>query len=173
VDPRARIKDGAARLRELHDAIHRELPKRNDAWRRACAEFHRSYDELAFPGGLERSLKELKIGDVYAVELAVTFLEVDAMFFRSGYIKEEIIQRLKNAELSPKQIRRLGQAILNVVDNRDSREFRRYCQLAKRVGTPELAPELHSRAKAGNTDVSRRAKWVLEAMESHRGAQTR
>jgi len=163
-DPRAQISDGAARLRELHDAIHRELPKRNDAWRRACAEFDRSYDGLAFPGGLDRGLKELKIGDAYAVELAVAFLEADAMFHRSGYIKEEIIQRLKKAELSRNQIQRLGDAILHIVNDRDCREFRRYCQLARQVGTPKLAGELQSRAKGANAAVSRRAKWVLDAM---------
>jgi hypothetical protein len=165
VDPRAQILDGAARLRELDDTINREQHKRNDEWRRACAEFHRSYDSLAFPGGLERHLKELKIGDTDAVELAVTFLEVDAMFRRSGYIKEEIIQRLKKAALSPKQIERLEDAILHVVDDRDCREFRRFCQLARQVGTPELVRELHSRAKGAHADVSRRAKWVLDAMD--------
>src|SRR5262245_27760110 len=117
MEPKAQIEGGAARLRELHEAIHRTYRDRSDEWRRTCAEFHRSYDELAFPGGLDRSLKELKAGDAFAVELAVTFLEVDAMFFRSGYIKEELIQRLKNAELSASQVTRLGAAIINVVEN--------------------------------------------------------
>jgi hypothetical protein len=166
MDTRPQILDGAARLRELDDTINRELPKRNDEWRRACAEFHRSYDSLAFPGGLEHQLKALKIGDAYAVELAVTFLEVDAMFHRSGYIKEEIIQRLKKAALSPQQIERLEGAILHVVDDRDCREFRRFCQLARQVCTPELVRELHSRVKGARADVSRRAIWVLDAMDA-------
>jgi hypothetical protein len=165
VDTRAQILDGAARLRELDDTINRELPKRNDEWRRACAGFHRSFDSSAFPGGLERHLKALKMGDAYAVELAVTFLEVDAMFHRSGYIKEEIIRRLKKAELSPKQVKRLGNTIVRVVDDRDCREFRRFCQLARQVGTAELVRELRSRAEGANADVSRRAKWVLDAMD--------
>jgi hypothetical protein len=155
---------GAARLRELHDAIHRTYRDRSDEWRRLCEEFHRSYDELAFPGGLDRGLEELKGGDAYAIELAVTFLELDAMFFRSGYIKEDLIQRLKNAELSDSQISRLCKAIVNVVDNRDCREFRRYCQLAKRVGTSELVTELRSRVASPDANVRRRAKWVLDVM---------
>jgi hypothetical protein len=164
MDARSQIQENAARLRQLNEAINRTYAAHGDEWRRACAEFHRRYDELAFPGGLDRSLKELKEGDTYAVELAVTFLDVDAMFFRSGYIKEELIQRLKGADLSASQIRRLGVAILNVVDNRDCREFRRYCQLAKRVQTDALVAELNVRAAGDNPDVSRRARWVLEAM---------
>jgi hypothetical protein len=166
MNSRRQIEQGGARLRELHEQIHRTLSKRNDEWRNACAEFHRSYDALSFPGGLDQRLKELKIGEYEAVELAVTFLEVDAMFFRSGYIKEELIQRLKNIELSTEHRERLSRAILNVVDNRDCREFRRYCQLASRVDTHELIPELQARKAGADEDVARRATWVLEAIEA-------
>ncbi len=106
----------------------------------------------------------MKGGDTYAIELAVTFLDVDAMFFRSGYIKEELIQRLKGADLSESQVSRLGVAVLNVVDHRDCREFRRYCQLAKRVKTDTLVAALRDRVAGADPDVTRRARWVLEAL---------
>jgi hypothetical protein len=166
MNPRGQIEQGGARLPELHKLIHRTLPKRNDEWRNACAEFHRSYDAPSIPGGLDQRLKELKVGESEAVELAVTLLEVDAMFFRSGYIKEELIQRLKNIKLSAEHRERLSRAILNVVDNRDCREFRRYGRLASRVRTQELIHELQARKTGGNEDVARRATWVLEAIEA-------
>src|ERR1700683_3609798 len=70
-DPRSQIQEGTARLRELNEAIHRTYVARRDEWRRACTEFHRRFDELAYPGGLDRSLKELKTGDAFAIDLAV------------------------------------------------------------------------------------------------------
>ncbi len=134
---RAQIESAAARLRELNEAITRGSVKRDDAWADACKEFHQSYDALAFPGGLDNEISGLKSGDASSIEMAVTFLEVDAMFFRSGYIKEELLTRLKNADLTSSQVQRLSAAILNVVDDRDCREFRRYCQLGP-VNTNEV-----------------------------------
>ena len=66
----------------------------------------------------------------------------------------------------PEHRERLSRAILNVVDNLDCREFRRYCQLASRVDTHELIPELQARKAGADEDVARRATWVLEAIEA-------
>jgi hypothetical protein len=61
-----------------------------------------------------RRLRELKLGDASAVDLAMTFLEVNAMLFRSGYIKEELIQRLKGSELSAMHCNRLSEQVFRV-----------------------------------------------------------
>jgi hypothetical protein len=163
---RAQIESAAARLRELNEAITRGSVKRDDAWADACKEFHQSYDALAFPGGLDNEISGLKSGDASSIEMAVTFLEVDAMFFRSGYIKEELLTRLKNADLTSSQVQRLSAAILNVVDDRDCREFRRYCQLARRLNSSDLANNLRARADAGDANIARRARWVLDAIDT-------
>src|SRR5437868_5972807 len=49
---------------------------------------------LAFPGGLGHELRLLENGDLRAIELAVCFLEADPWFFRSGYIKADLIKQL-------------------------------------------------------------------------------
>ncbi len=56
MDAKSQIQENAARLRELNEAIYRTGAARDLEWRHACSEFHRRYDELAFPGGLDRSL---------------------------------------------------------------------------------------------------------------------
>ena len=86
------------------------------------------------------------------------------MFFRSGYVKEELLRRLKNLRISQDQIQRVNEAILGVVDKKDCREFRRYCQLARKIGTPEFQRALRERLLSPDAGVRRRAQWVLDAM---------
>src|SRR5215510_12924186 len=87
-------------LRELMKAIKVSFVNRErdedhyELWTLACQQFHSSYDQLAFPGGLEHQLNSLKQEDAQAVEMAVRFLEADPWFFRSGYIKEELLRSL-------------------------------------------------------------------------------
>lgn len=134
------IREGAAEIRRLHQLIGETYAdkKRRDEWREVCSTFHETYDQHAFPGGLDRGMAALKNGDRDARNAAILFLEEDPMFFRSGYIKEEIIQRLKQFELTPREIDRIHAAILNVVANRHCRELRRYRSLATRFATEGL-----------------------------------
>ena len=157
---------GAARIRELHERIHATFRSRSEEWRQTCRELHESYDSLAYPGGLEAGMSSLLEGDARAIEKAIAFLEVDPYFFRSGYIKEEIIRRLKGFALSDIQKRRLSRVIVRLVETRDGREFRRYCQLARRLEDPELEAALRERVASADRDVRRRARWVLEALAS-------
>lgn len=150
-------------MRELHDTIHTTYRSRSRQWSQTCEEFHSSYDSLAYPGGLEKGLAALRSGDAAAIELAIEFLEVDPMFFRSGYIKAKIVQRLKALGLTPTQVGRLNQVILHLVETRDCREFRRYCHARKTTG-PDLENELRQLLAGGDADVTRRAKWVLDAI---------
>ena len=51
-----------------------------------------------------------------------------------------------------------------MVDNRDERDFREYCRLARKLDAPELREQLTQRVGQGDLDVRRRARWVLEAL---------
>jgi hypothetical protein len=64
------------------------------AYSEACATFHSFYDQLAFPGGLERGLELLKAHDPSTIETAVSFLEADPWFHRSGFIKADLLRLL-------------------------------------------------------------------------------
>jgi hypothetical protein len=108
----------AAKLRDLHEAVHSTYRARGDntsrweKWKEACRQFHESYDQLAFPGGITEGMRRLATPDPAAIESVVQFLEVDPFFFRSGYIKEDLLERLRQAPLDKNQKRRLQQVIL-------------------------------------------------------------
>lgn len=131
-------------------------------WSNACKIYHENYNILAFPGGLDESFKKLKCSDFSTIEIAIDFLEVNPYFFRSGYIKEEILSILKNIDLNQKQIARLHIIILNIVENFYCREFRYYCKLAQKISSKDFIEMLREKCNSNNTDIARRASWVLK-----------
>jgi hypothetical protein len=160
------IEANAAELRSLHSAIRIAFAQRsesaahNQEWRAACRRFHEAYDRLAFPGGLDRGMSLLTEGDPAAIEESIRFLEVDPWFFRSGYIKAEIIRHLRRAALSPAQVGRLRQVILARIAGRDTREFRWYCRLARVVSDPDFRREVDQLSHSPAEPIARRARWV-------------
>jgi hypothetical protein len=111
VDYRAFFQTSAKRISEMHARIHetfkeRSTPRGRRVWEDACAEFHSSYDALAFPGGYGTALVRLEQGDVEAIEAALVFLEVRPYFFRSGYMRETLMRRLKHVVMNEKQSKR-------------------------------------------------------------------
>jgi hypothetical protein len=111
------IDEGGSEIERLRARIdetfrHRGEGKRQrDEWAAACETFHARYDELAFPGGYERSRKRIDAGDPEVVEAAVCFLELRPYFFRSGYMFKDILRRVKRAPLSAAQSERLSAVV--------------------------------------------------------------
>jgi|SRR6185503_16789871 hypothetical protein len=102
------IQANAQRIREMHARIHETLRSRNTpegrkAWEKACAEFQANYDALAFPGGYDSGLQRIAEGDAGAIEAALAFLELRPYFFRSGYMREKLLRRLKHVPLTSSQ----------------------------------------------------------------------
>lgn len=162
----------AKSLRELKDDIevtfaHRNLDEEHRSlWAEACNRFHTSFDKLAFPGGLDRELRLLRERDQQAIEMAVRFLETNPWFFRSGYIKEELLRLLGQVELSNDQQARLRSVILARIDSGAGREFRRYARLARRLDEPAFRGTVLKRLESEDASVVRRARWVLKSLES-------
>jgi len=150
-------------LNELQDWLGNPGPEDHDRGQ-AITFYFRRYDQLAFPGGLERGLKLLAADDPVAVESAVTFLEVNPMFHRSGYVKADLLRFLKRASLSKTQRSRLRAVVLARVADRDSREFRHYTRLAAHLDHPELSAALHKLQKSPDPRTARHATWVLQAI---------
>jgi hypothetical protein len=117
------IESNAAKLRELKAAIDTSVGQRSkgdkerQAWQDACAQFHESYDALAFPGGYERALELLKQGDLATAETAVIFCELRPYFFRSGYNRSKLLRLLKHVQMPSHLARRL-QAVLEETQRR-------------------------------------------------------
>jgi hypothetical protein len=107
-------------------------------------------------------MRRLKDHDPGAIESAVAFLEVDPFFFRSGYIKEDLLEHLRWAPLDQDQKRRLQQVILaRIRDPKTRREFRRYCRLAPFITEIEFEKEI-TRLAGPSGAKPKRAQWVLE-----------
>ena len=162
----------ARKIRELHLKIHETFAVREKgsdelkAWEEATRDFHNQYNQLAFPGGLDRQLMRLKIHDPQAVEMAIRFLEVDPRFFRSGYIKNVITRRLKKAELAQAQISRLNAVIISMVHRDGRREFRGFSRLARAIQTPELIREITNLIGSPDESISRRAVFMMDIINS-------
>jgi hypothetical protein len=164
----AEIEANAAKLRDLNADINLTVKKRHlgeaerEAWSEACRRFHISYDQLAFPGGLSDAMRRLTQGEPAVIESAVVFLETDPWFFRSGYIKERILEQLRRVPLDNDKKDRLRQLILaRVRDSKTRREFRRYCRLAPFVTDPFFEEQIAQ--LAGPSGVKpKHARWVLE-----------
>lgn len=119
---------------------------------------------LAYPGGLTTGFAALDQGEPHGIELAVEFLESDPWFFRSGYIKADLIRKLKRQVLSESMKCRLREVMLEVVDGRDRREFRDFCALARKIASPDLVDKLNTRLASENRRIKRHARWVLDAL---------
>ena len=110
-------------------------------------------------------LKEIEEVDGEWRESAITFLEVNPRYFRSGYDKAQLLRYLKRADLSLKHKQRLLAVLLDVVGRPSGVEFRQYCQLAPRLASKELASALLKLVKSVDEGVRRRASWMLEQVE--------
>ncbi len=164
--PSGDVATNAAELRALHAAVWNTFARRarsaadRAAWERACRRFRENHDRLAFPGGLARGMASLAAGDLTTIETSIRFLEADPWFFRSGYIKAEILRRLRLAELTPGQVVRLRIVILARIEGRDTREFRWYCRLARMVADSEFLAEVERLRDSSVAPIARRAGWV-------------
>ena len=130
----------------------------------APAWFHEMLRQM-YPPAFTESLRLLRSGDAGALEVAVSFLEADPRAFRSGYVKADILRRLKRVHLSAEHRQRLESVIVAVVDRAATpREFRDYCRLARSLGSDRLRAELVLRLESSDVVVRRHARWVLDAM---------
>jgi hypothetical protein len=110
----AQIALNAAEIVRLHKQIHETVLLRDknkhtrQTWQNACAEFYRRYDGLAFPGGYGAAMEKFRSGDNSVIEPALCFLELRPYFFRSGYMFQVLLRRVKRAPLTDGQKTRLA-----------------------------------------------------------------
>ena len=137
------IRGASAKLDSLNKRINETVRTRDrgaeerERWSRACAEFHTKYAELFYPGG-DASLDALKRHESGAIQLALDFLDADPHHFRSGYTKEEVWRRVRNAPLIAKDKLRLEEIAIRYLDRRISREFwamARVCRLSPQANS--------------------------------------
>ena len=164
------INTEAETMHMLHQRIHETFKNRGTnkgAWQKACKEFHSYQSQL---NQLIDSVYETSsIQDPELIEFIISFLEVDPNFFRSGYIKEEMLRKIKRAKLTENQLIRLRTVLYSAVDHRGSREYKGYCRLASQIANPELIEWLENNSKGSNGAMKSRAKLMLNYIKKHNG----
>lgn len=158
----------AVRLRELYSRLNEEFRKspHSPEHHAACEAFHEAYDSLAFPGGLRLGLDKLRDSDPEAVASAIAYLEAEPRFFRSGYIKETILRRMKQCSFSDAQQALLAKLIVHSIDQGGRREHVGYSRLAGVIHPTALVSDVQTRLMSPDAEVARRARDVWHALES-------
>lgn len=147
------------------NAAHAKLGKGSPEERAAAVtNFHRAI-AAAYPPDFDADYRKLKARDPAGVETAISFLEADPWFFRTGYIKARLARFLKTVELTQQQRQRLRNALIAIVQSRHRTEFREMCRLARALATPEFAEQLRTIASRSDEATQVRARWMLAQIE--------
>ena len=137
-----------AELNRLHRLVDetselRDTPEGVARWEKAVkrwGEFSGIYrDEKFYIFENDRFLASLSAGEPDAKECAMTFLELDPYYFRSGYMKGKLLIRLKHLELGTSEKERLRKIVVDAIASPMPKcEFKYYARLLKNIGTPDF-----------------------------------
>jgi hypothetical protein len=81
----------------------------------------------------------------------------------------DFIKHLWKSDLSEEQKMRLQQVVLSQIRDRDKREFRAYCRLARAVTDSAFEKQIAEMAGPSRGTIPRHAQWVLNYLRSAQG----
>ena len=100
--------------------------------------------------------------DDAAADLALVFLEADAVGFGSGYIAETLMHRLAHAHLDGDRRRRAAAVVLHRVHRPRTRLLRPAARLAAGVWDDDLARATRRPRDRCDLGIARRASWLRD-----------
>ena len=101
-------------------------------------------------------------------DAAILYLQISPRFFRSGYLRDLICTKLKQAELQPQERKDTQEALLRSIVLRPSTgSFRYDCRLAIKVADSHFLQELRSLSGSSNLWTSGRASRMEQAILRH------
>jgi hypothetical protein len=159
------IRDESAALRALDERVRSTCRTRDsgrharDEWSQACHGFHTYISRL--DPYLQRAFQDRRYSDTELIEFVVCFLEPDPHFFRSGYLKQDLLTRIKRSELTESVKRRLRGVLIDAVNRRGTREFKYYCRLAAAIADEGLRAQLDTIASGDPSARTSRARLML------------
>lgn len=159
------VRTTAARLDLAFE--NRWSPSGRDDWDDAARASRQSLD-LIYSDEFWEKVEELQLGDGTHIDFAIDFLAVDVWCFRSGYVKQRLLEILCRHSFDSDQTRRLEAVLLRAVDVGDRREFGASCRLARRLQSQLVREGLHERIISVDRGIARRALWMLIAMRRPR-----
>jgi hypothetical protein len=169
------IEAEAEHVRSLQAAVHstykarKASPAALEAWRQACDRFRRYQSPVV--SRIERVHKEGLAHDRSLRDFAITFLQVDPMYFRSGYVKAEVLHRLKSIRLDRDETARLAEVLVDAIRRRGQREFLAYCRLAAALRQPDVMAEAARLAASSDGRVASRARMMVRYLKGGRRRQ--
>jgi hypothetical protein len=110
-------------------------------WRASVERFNAALGK-AYPEHFWSDINDLRAGNACQIEIALSFLEADPLFFR--------------------------RIVLHRIANRGGREFRHYCHFARCLDGAGFRTSVASLADSADPAIARRAKWVLSAIDQSR-----
>jgi tetratricopeptide (TPR) repeat protein len=134
-----------------------------ELWQETIQLFRRVVAE-SYPPGFADALEQVRNKRLEGLPVIVQFLEDDPWFFRSGYMKSELLRMVARMPLSDEYKIRLRRVVLGAIDLRDRYEFWGYCKLAKAVRGDEFKKQIEKRLANKDEGIRRRARWVLGAI---------
>jgi hypothetical protein len=118
-------------------------------------------DELDIDAWVESIGARVGDDDPEAIEEALTFLERDPFFFRSGYARERIARRLAHCDLTPAQKARARSLVVSTVDGLRHCPMPGLGKLAGAVADNSLRRELRGRLHHQDAARARRALRIV------------
>ena len=133
-------------------------------WQRAADEF-RDYQNSVEALWDAQTLALIRAGERNALEGALWFLEADAYFYRSGYLKEKVLHAIKRAPWERNDEARLQTIILRAIAGKYKREIKFYTRLIPRLRDADFERELRLAARCAA--FWNHQRLVLLALDSH------
>lgn len=159
--------------RGLHEAVHaaaaayREhgrTPAAREAWQRAAARFH-GYESMLEPW-LRHVETDALSADSDLRDFVLAYLEADPDFFRSGYIKQRLMKKMKSARLEKRERARLSAIVIDALQRPEVRAFKDYCRLAAAQCLSDVRDAALAQSESDNEQLALRAGLLLARYES-------
>ena len=152
--------------RALLDEIHRTFRLRRESahkfrdWERATERFHTRRSELDHL--IEKCWPSSgAVVEPHLREFMFDYIEVDPQFYRSGYIMEKVLQRIKRLPLMAEEKAKVQALLLNRIRNKAQRNFRQICRLIPIIDGGGLKAIVAELAMSADPSVRYRAGFAL------------
>jgi len=145
----------------------RSSPAARKEYERA-AEAFRTYQSPLWELWGARAQSDIVAGNGGWRDAAILYLQISPRFFRSGYLRDVVCTRLKQAPLARSERKEVQDALLKSIVRRPSTgSFRYDCRLAIQVADQRFLRELRALRKTHNPWASGRAQRMEQAIVRH------
>jgi hypothetical protein len=150
----------------LHEKLHRAFDCRHQSeqeyqdWKSAAERF-RNHIRLANPifGLCYRALE--RVPDSVEREFVFDYIQIDPYFFRSGYLMERIVRKVKKLELTQAEKSSIRELLLKRIRSKALRNFRDICRLVPQIEDQNFEDAITVLSRSSDQAVRHRAEFAL------------